>query len=92
MVLRDGGKDWVDDGAECGNPYPFCRCFPWLPRGWWVAAPAAELERIAGMSREDELRMLRQQGVELHARLKKVRSLISSLERQGDFRQGGKTK
>ncbi|MGQ9477266.1 MAG: hypothetical protein ACUVRH_02095 [Candidatus Bipolaricaulia bacterium] len=18
-----------------GNPYPFCRFFPWLPRGWW---------------------------------------------------------
>jgi len=18
-----------------GNPYPFCRRFPWLPRGWW---------------------------------------------------------
>lgn len=19
-----------------GNPYPFCRRFPWLPRGWWM--------------------------------------------------------
>jgi len=18
-----------------GNPYPFCRWYPWLPRGWW---------------------------------------------------------
>ncbi|RKY38501.1 MAG: hypothetical protein DRP76_04400 [Candidatus Omnitrophota bacterium] len=18
-----------------GNPFPFCRWFPWLPRGWW---------------------------------------------------------
>ncbi|MCD6362856.1 MAG: hypothetical protein J7M13_02485 [Synergistetes bacterium] len=18
-----------------GNPYPFCRFYPWLPRGWW---------------------------------------------------------
>ena len=18
-----------------GNPYPYCRNFPWLPRGWW---------------------------------------------------------
>ena len=18
-----------------GNPYPFCRLYPWLPRGWW---------------------------------------------------------
>ena len=21
-----------------GNPYPFCRFFPWLPRGWWTGA------------------------------------------------------
>jgi hypothetical protein len=19
-----------------GNPYPFCRRFPWMPRGWWA--------------------------------------------------------
>ncbi|RLG56711.1 MAG: hypothetical protein DRN88_03855 [Candidatus Hydrothermarchaeota archaeon] len=19
-----------------GNPYPFCRFFPWLPRWWWT--------------------------------------------------------
>lgn len=19
-----------------GNPYPFCRFFPWLPRWWWA--------------------------------------------------------
>jgi hypothetical protein len=19
-----------------GNPYPFCRWFPWLPRRWWA--------------------------------------------------------
>ena len=20
-----------------GNPYPFCRFFPWLPRWWWAS-------------------------------------------------------
>ena len=20
-----------------GNPYPFCRNFPWLPRWWWAS-------------------------------------------------------
>ncbi|MEA2089301.1 MAG: hypothetical protein U9O89_00870 [Thermoproteota archaeon] len=25
-----------------GNPYPFCRWFPWLPRWWW-AYPAYRL-------------------------------------------------
>ncbi|MBC7115347.1 MAG: hypothetical protein PWR13_1222 [Archaeoglobi archaeon] len=19
-----------------GNPYPFCRFYPWLPRRWWA--------------------------------------------------------
>ena len=23
-------------GFGRGNPYPFCRNFPWLPRGWWT--------------------------------------------------------
>ncbi len=23
-------------GMGMGNPYPFCRNFPWLPRGWWT--------------------------------------------------------
>jgi len=91
-MLCERGRDWLDDGGRCGNPYPFCQCFPWLPRGWWAAAPEEELKRIAGMSREDELRMLRQQGAELHAQLEQIRSLISSLEGKEDVRQGGKGK
>ncbi|RLF52470.1 MAG: hypothetical protein DRN11_01100 [Thermoplasmata archaeon] len=27
------GYGWPGWGR--GNPYPFCRRFPWLPRGWW---------------------------------------------------------
>lgn len=26
-----GGYGWGR-----GNPYPYCRNFPWLPRGWWA--------------------------------------------------------
>ena len=26
-----GGRGWGR-----GNPYPFCRNFPWLPRWWWT--------------------------------------------------------
>ena len=43
---------WGGGGWGRGNPYPFCRFFPWLPRGWrwmaggafygpWAAAPLA---------------------------------------------------
>jgi len=28
-----GWMPWAGWGR--GNPYPFCRRFPWLPRGWW---------------------------------------------------------
>jgi hypothetical protein len=55
-----------------------------------MVAPAGELERIAGMSSEDELRVLRQQEVALNARLKQTRRLISGLDRRKEIRQGGK--
>jgi len=28
------GRGWF--GRGFGNPYPFCRWFPWLPRWWWA--------------------------------------------------------
>ncbi|MGQ9631278.1 MAG: hypothetical protein ACUVXI_13360 [bacterium] len=27
-------------GGGWGNPYPFCRNFPWLPRWWWATPQA----------------------------------------------------
>jgi len=27
------GMGW---GIGRGNPYPFCRFYPWLPRRWWA--------------------------------------------------------
>jgi len=27
---------WFGWGRGFGNPYPFCRWFPWLPRWWWT--------------------------------------------------------
>jgi len=32
------GRGWFGAwGGGRGNPYPFCRFYPWLPRWWWVA-------------------------------------------------------
>jgi len=28
-------------GGGRGNPFPFCRFFPWLPRWWWATPYAA---------------------------------------------------
>jgi len=36
------GRGWFGWGRGFGNPYPFCRWFPWLPRWWW-AYPALSL-------------------------------------------------
>ena len=30
------GISWFGWGRGFGNPYPFCRWFPWLPRWWWT--------------------------------------------------------
>ena len=32
-----GGSWGWRPGRGRGNPYPFCRNFPWLPRRWWAA-------------------------------------------------------
>jgi len=29
-------RGWFGWGRGLGNPYPFCRWFPWLPRWWWA--------------------------------------------------------
>ena len=34
------GRGWFGRGWGRGNPYPFCRNFPWLPRWWWATSYA----------------------------------------------------
>ena len=34
------GRGWAGWGR--GNPYPFCRNFPWLPRWWWATPYAGQ--------------------------------------------------
>lgn len=39
-VMR--GRGWFGRGYQGwgrGNPYPFCRLYPWLPRRWWAYGP-----------------------------------------------------
>jgi len=38
------GRGWWGRGRGWfwgfrGNPFPFCRFFPWLPRWWWLYYP-----------------------------------------------------
>ena len=32
--FRWSGYGWPGWGR--GNPTPYCRWYPWLPRGWWT--------------------------------------------------------
>ncbi len=38
------GRGWFGRGVSRGrgNPYPFCRNFPWLPRWWWATSYAGQ--------------------------------------------------
>ena len=39
-----GGRSWLAGGfgrgygmgRGMGNPYPYCRFYPWMPRRWWA--------------------------------------------------------
>lgn len=31
-----GHPGFTGYGFGRGNPYPFCRNFPWMPRWWWT--------------------------------------------------------
>jgi hypothetical protein len=43
-----GGPGWGGFGGGFGrgfgrgNPYPFCRFYPWLPRQWWAMPYASQ--------------------------------------------------
>ena len=38
-------------GAWPGNPYSYCRNFPWLPRGWWWTGAYGASYPWGGMAR-----------------------------------------
>jgi hypothetical protein len=31
-----GAASGVAWGRGMGNPYPYCRFYPWMPRRWWA--------------------------------------------------------
>jgi hypothetical protein len=38
-VFAGGRFGWGRWGLVRGNPYAFCRWFPWRPRWWWAHGP-----------------------------------------------------
>jgi hypothetical protein len=38
MFWLTGMPGWMRAGFWPGNPFGFCRWFPWMPRWWWTGA------------------------------------------------------
>ena len=84
---RGGGWGW-------GNPYPFCRTYPWLPRGWWRpwgagfyprayqgAAPVSGVAPDPGWaSREQETAFLRKHAKAVREELDKIKARVKEIE------------
>ena len=80
-------------GGGGGNPYPYCRFFPWLPRRWW-AYPANAQQYMApyppvsplmppsfpGYSKEQENQMLTQQIQILESQLESLKKRLEELK------------
>ncbi len=45
---RGFGRGW-GRGWGPGNPYPTCRAYPWLPRGWWWTGAYASDARLGAV-------------------------------------------
>ncbi len=77
-----GPAPWAGGGWGRGNPYPFCRFFPWLPRGWWAYPGYAWGPAPGGAAFPDEVEFLRQQAEFLQEQLKMINDRLNELEQQ----------
>jgi len=88
MYYATGMPGWVRAGFEYpafgrGNPFPFCRWFPWLPRWWWtgaygpVLASQTSVQFQPQMTKEQEIQYLEQ---ELQALEEEKKALEQDLE------------
>ncbi|MDI6889163.1 MAG: DUF5320 domain-containing protein [Methanocellales archaeon] len=76
-------------GFGRGNPYPFCRRFPWLPRWWWTGMygpitpyeydiPASMLPAPIApwFTKEQEIQMLESQAKVIEQQLEEIRKRL----------------
>ncbi len=64
-----------------GNPFPFCRNFPWLPRRWWAIPGYGYPQPWAPAAPSQELDLLRSQAEFLEGQFKTIRARVEELER-----------
>ena len=73
MPFGRGGFGWGGRGR--GNPYPFCRFYPWLPRRRWAAAPYQPAP-----APEEELEFLKDQADIMNRQLEDIERRLQELE------------
>jgi len=82
-----GSAPWAGGGWGGGNPSPFCRFFPWLPRRWWAFPGAgygagwAPGQWSQGQV-PDEATVLKQQSDYLQQQLNEINKRLGELEGQ----------
>ncbi len=80
---KGGPGPWFG-GWGAGNPYPWCRFFPWLPRRWW-AYPGAYpwwVPGPGGASLQAEADFLKQQASFLQQQLEAINTRLKELEKK----------
>jgi hypothetical protein len=71
-------------GMGFGNPYPFCRYFPWLPRWWWTGmygytTPYVATPQYYGLPKEQEITMLKEQAKALEEMLRQISQRLKEM-------------
>ena len=75
---------WFGWGRGFGNPYPFCRWFPWLPRWWWTGAygpitPYMLPPAYMSLPKEHEIAFLEEQERLMEEMLSQIKERLEEL-------------
>jgi hypothetical protein len=87
---RGFGRGYRFSGRGLGNPYPYCRWYPWLPRRWWAypaytqpsTPPQAPFDTpLPTYNKEQEKQMLTQQIQILETQMDAIRKRLEELSK-----------
>ena len=72
-------------GRSFGNPYPFCRWFPWLPRWWWtgIYGPLTPFTWQPTLPKEQEIAFLEDQKKLIEKELSQINKRLEEIKKEG---------
>jgi prephenate dehydrogenase len=68
-------------GLGFGDPYTFCRRFPWLPRWWWSGI-YRPLTPYAAVNKEQETAILEDQRKRMEEALEQIKKRLEELKKE----------